>query len=123
MAATIASNSASTTSVSNKNSIYNRTNINNNNFNVDNVKQMKMNLHNSNDIESNQYSNRTSSSFSSSNNNTNTNATQLIQEQNKFNLDDLVWAKLNNHPWWPCKIVKCKSNLPNEDTYVKLNGS
>lgn len=125
MAATLASNSTPATSIPNKNSIYNRSNIANNNFSVDNVKQIKMNLNNSNDIESNQY--RTTSSFPANNNN-NSNTTQLqqqqlIQELNKFNLDDLVWAKLNNHPWWPCKIVKCKSNLPNEcDTYVKLNG-
>lgn len=24
-------------------------------------------------------------------------------------LNTLVWAKLNNFPWWPCKIV-CDSN-------------
>jgi hypothetical protein len=23
----------------------------------------------------------------------------------KLSLNSLVWAKLNNFPWWPCKIV------------------
>ena len=28
-----------------------------------------------------------------------------------FNLNDLVWAKLNNHPWWPCRIVSDNYNI------------
>ena len=37
----------------------------------------------------------------------------------KFNVDHLVWAKLDNHPWWPCKIVK---EFPEDSnsSYVKL---
>ena len=28
----------------------------------------------------------------------------------KFNLNNLVWAKLNTYPWWPCKIVNDSNN-------------
>lgn len=28
----------------------------------------------------------------------------------KFNLNNLVWAKLYNFPWWPCKIVSDSNN-------------
>lgn len=61
--------------------------------------------------------------FSSTNNN-NTNNIQSSHPQVQqyhheliFQLDDLVWAKLNNHPWWPCKIVK-----DNLNSFFKING-
>ena len=28
----------------------------------------------------------------------------------KYHLHDLVWAKLNNFPWWPCKIINDVNN-------------
>ena len=28
----------------------------------------------------------------------------------KYQLHDLVWAKLNNFPWWPCKIINDVNN-------------
>ena len=28
----------------------------------------------------------------------------------KFGLNSLVWAKLNNYPWWPCKVVNDTNN-------------
>lgn len=33
--------------------------------------------------------------------------TQMINsggEVFRFKIGDLVWAKVNNHPWWPCRI-------------------
>lgn len=33
-----------------------------------------------------------------------------IGDEMKFNLNHLVWAKLNNFPWWPCKIVNDSNN-------------
>jgi hypothetical protein len=28
----------------------------------------------------------------------------------KFNLDDLVWAKIMGFPWWPCRLIKDEYN-------------
>ena len=28
----------------------------------------------------------------------------------KFTLNNLIWAKLDNFPWWPCKIVQDSNN-------------
>ena len=28
------------------------------------------------------------------------------KEDNDFKLGDLVWAKLNDFPWWPCMVCK-----------------
>ena len=39
----------------------------------------------------------------------------------KYNLGDLVWAKLMNHPWWPCKIVKNKQDF--NQRFFKLDGN
>lgn len=38
---------------------------------------------------------------------------QLRQNQ-KYNKDDIVWAKLNKYPWWPGRIIK---ELPNCKKY------
>ncbi len=37
----------------------------------------------------------------------------------KFNVGNLVWAKLDNHPWWPCKITR-EIPLDSNSSYVKL---
>ena len=37
----------------------------------------------------------------------------------KFNVGHLVWAKLENHPWWPCKITR-ENLLDSNSSYVKL---
>jgi hypothetical protein len=38
-----------------------------------------------------------------------------------YNLGDLVWAKLMNHPWWPCKIVKDTGDA--NQRFFKLDGN
>ena len=35
----------------------------------------------------------------------------------KYTLGDLVWAKINNNPWWPCKVV-----YDSDFHYFKVNG-
>ena len=37
----------------------------------------------------------------------------------RFNVGNLVWAKVSGHPWWPCMI----STDYSEDNYVKLVGA
>ena len=37
----------------------------------------------------------------------------------KFHVGNLVWAKLDNHPWWPCKITR-EFPLDSNSSYVKL---
>lgn len=36
----------------------------------------------------------------------------------KYTLGDLVWAKINNNPWWPCKVV-----YDSDFHYFKVNGN
>lgn len=36
-----------------------------------------------------------------------------------FDLNDLVWAKLKNFPWWPCQIVR---DLVGDNEFHKLIG-
>lgn len=38
--------------------------------------------------------------------------------ENFYKLGDLVWAKVNVHPWWPCRISKDIN-----DSYFRLNGA
>lgn len=37
-----------------------------------------------------------------------------------FRLNDLVWAKLKNFPWWPCQIVR---DLVDNNEYFKIIGN
>jgi hypothetical protein len=37
----------------------------------------------------------------------------------KFNIGDLVWAKVSGHPWWPCTVATDHS----EDNHVKFIGA
>jgi hypothetical protein len=39
----------------------------------------------------------------------------------KYNSGDLVWAKIMNHPWWPCKIVKDVKDV--NQRFFKLDGN
>ena len=36
-----------------------------------------------------------------------------------FDLNDLVWAKFKNFPWWPCQIVR---DLIDNNEYFKIIG-
>uniref|UniRef100_A0A8D0L4V5 PWWP domain-containing protein n=1 Tax=Sphenodon punctatus TaxID=8508 RepID=A0A8D0L4V5_SPHPU len=51
----------------------------------------------------------------------------------KYEVDDLVWAKLNRRPWWPCKIchdavldmhskMKVSNRRPYREYYVDALG-
>jgi hypothetical protein len=48
-------------------------------------------------------------------------STSMISPTNeiKFNVGNLVWAKVSGHPWWPCRIAMDYS----ENTHVKLVGA
>jgi hypothetical protein len=37
----------------------------------------------------------------------------------QFSLNDLVWAKLKNSPWWPCQIVR---DLVGDNEFRKIIG-
>ncbi|CAF0761462.1 unnamed protein product [Brachionus calyciflorus] len=41
----------------------------------------------------------------------NTHSDESHKNGDTFNLYDLVWAKLDKHPWWPCKIVNDAKNI------------
>jgi hypothetical protein len=44
-----------------------------------------------------------------------------ITNESKFNVGDLVWAKVSGHPWWPCMIsspdLSDKPSLKNASSY------
>jgi hypothetical protein len=54
-----------------------------------------------------------------SNKNDEFSTTNEIRPDVKFSQGQLVWAKLNNHPWWPCRIAKENSHESN-GSHVKL---
>jgi len=35
----------------------------------------------------------------------------------RYKIGDLVWAKVNNHPWWPCRVSKDLN-----DSYFRYEG-
>ena len=44
---------------------------------------------------------------------------QLDECLGQFRLNDLVWAKLKNSPWWPCQIVR---DLIDNNEFCKMIG-
>lgn len=36
----------------------------------------------------------------------------------RYKIGDLVWAKVNNHPWWPCRVSRDLN-----DSYFRFEGS
>jgi hypothetical protein len=37
----------------------------------------------------------------------------------KFKIGQLVWTKLDNHPWWPCKVAR-ENSIDINNSHVKL---
>lgn len=54
---------------------------------------------------------------------------QEKSDEIRYNLGDLVWAKVSGHPWWPCMIsnselspTSTKNDGKNENVYFRLIG-
>jgi len=67
--------------------------------------QQQQQLYNSND----QYNPQNKTNPMYRNNSRASVGSEIMRAVESFTLNHLVWAKLNNFPWWPCKIV-CDPN-------------
>ncbi len=104
MAATFASSSTSSSSSSvNKNLLAHKSRpsnaINNETLNSTSIKNGSCNYP-PYPVHANKVPKSNALSFTNDQRNTN------VMSQIRFNIDQLVWAKISNHPWWPCKISR-----------------